>query len=80
MMTGYGDRCRRSEPPQARRYEVVAHGGGWSVSINGACTRPFADRDAAEGIARQLQRQADALSHAREAPASTDRRAFERGA
>lgn len=46
-------------PP--RRYDVVARGGGWSIVLGGACTRPFRSRRAAERIARTLQRQADAL-------------------
>ena len=46
-------------PP--RRYEVIAHGGGWSIVLGRACTRPFRNRRAAERIARTLQRQADAL-------------------
>ena len=56
MMAGY---CSDRHSPAAdgsRRYTVVPRPGGWSVSVNGACTRPFAKR-----IAATLQRQADAL-------------------
>ncbi|NBW10937.1 MAG: hypothetical protein EBR82_23195 [Caulobacteraceae bacterium] len=45
-----------------RHYEVVARAGGWSVVLNGACTRPFRSRRAAERIAKSLQKQADALN------------------
>ncbi len=45
-----------------RRYEVVARAGGWSIVLNGACTRPFRSRRAAERIAKSLQKQADALN------------------
>lgn len=48
-------------PVMARHYEVVARAGGWSIVLNGACTRPFRSRRAAERIARTLQKQADAL-------------------
>lgn len=48
-------------PVGARHYEVVARAGGWSIVLNGACTRPFRSRRAAERIARTLQKQADAL-------------------
>jgi hypothetical protein len=45
-----------------RHYEVVARAGGWSIVLNGACTRPFRSRRAAERIATSLQKQADALN------------------
>lgn len=48
-----------------RHYEVIARAGGWSVVLNGACTRPFRSRRAAERIARSLQKQADALNNER---------------
>ncbi|HEX8471075.1 MAG TPA: hypothetical protein VF633_08185 [Brevundimonas sp.] len=48
-------------PVMPRHYEVVARAGGWSIVLNGACTRPFRSRRAAERIARTLQKQADAL-------------------
>ncbi|WP_271084569.1 hypothetical protein [Brevundimonas sp. NIBR11] len=51
--------------PKAKVYAVVARAGGWSIVLNGACTRPFRSRSAANRIARTLQRQADALSSAR---------------
>ena len=60
MMAGYiSDRHSAEDGP--RNYRVVARAGGWSVALNGACTRPFVDRAAADRIARTLQRQADAL-------------------
>ena len=49
-------------PVPARHYEVVARAGGWSIVLNGACTRPFRSRRAAERIARTLQKQADTLN------------------
>jgi len=52
----------RFASPKPRLYEVVARAGGWSISLNGACTRPFRSRRAAERIAKTLQRQADALT------------------
>ena len=60
MMTGY---CspRHSLTSADRRYAVVPRAEGWSVSLNGACTRPFPDKGAAERIAATLQRQADVL-------------------
>ncbi len=61
MMAGY---CSDRHSPAAdgsRRYTVVPRPGGWSVSVNGACTRPFASKGAAQRIAATLQRQADAL-------------------
>ena len=67
MMSGYIDGSDITPRQVSRSYEVVAHGGGWSVSLNGACTRPFSDRDAAERIARRLQTQADTLNHTQEA-------------
>lgn len=60
MMTGYCS-SRHSPISPTRRYAVVPRAEGWSVSLNGACTRPFADKSAAERIAATLQRQADAL-------------------
>ena len=48
-------------PVMARHYEVVARAGGWSIVLNGACTRPFRSRRAAERIACTLQKQADTL-------------------
>jgi hypothetical protein len=48
-----------------RHYEVIARAGGWSVVLNGACTRPFRSRRAAERIAKSLQKQADALNNER---------------
>lgn len=61
MMAGCieGKSPARARPP--RRYTVIARAGGWSIALNGACTRPFATRSAAERIARLLQKQADAL-------------------
>jgi hypothetical protein len=47
-----------------RHYDVVARAGGWSIVLNGACTRPFRSRRAAERIAKSLQKQADALNGA----------------
>lgn len=61
MMSGCVDHIGPSVPRPPRRYEVVARGGGWSICINGACTRPFRSRWGAERIAATLQRQADAL-------------------
>jgi len=60
MMTGY---CsdRHSPTRAARQYSVVPRAEGWSVAVNGACTRPFPDKGAAERIAATLQRQADVL-------------------
>ena len=55
----------RPHPVAPRHYEVVARAGGWSIVLNGACTRPFRSRRAAERIARSLQKQADALNHER---------------
>lgn len=62
MMSGCVDTPSRSVAPKPRRYEVIARAGGWSINLNGACTRPFRSRRAAERIARTLQRQADALT------------------
>ncbi|QTC91224.1 hypothetical protein [Brevundimonas goettingensis] len=63
MMSGVISETRpRAVKP--RHYEVVARAGGWSVMLNGACTRPFRSRRAAERIARSLQKQADALNGA----------------
>lgn len=65
MMSGYSfDRCGAAAS-WPRRYAVIPRAGGWSVSLNGACTRPFADKDAAERIAAQLQRQRDRLNQTR---------------
>ena len=64
MMSGCVDYPVRSSGPKPRIYEVIARAGGWSISLNGACTRPFRSRRAAERIARTLQRQADALTDA----------------
>lgn len=64
MMSGCVDYPVRRATPKPRCYEVVAQGGGWSISLNGACTRPFRSRRAAERIAKMLQRQADALAGA----------------
>lgn len=63
MMNGYLPHACRSALVLPR-YEVIARNGGWSVSLNGACTRPFADRGAAERVAAQLQKQANGLHHA----------------
>lgn len=61
MMSGVISEARpRAVKP--RHYEVVARAGGWSIVLNGACTRPFRSRRAAERIARSLQKQADALN------------------
>ena len=60
MMTGYCS-SRHSPTGDGRHYAVVPRAEGWSVSVNGACTRPFPDRGAAERIAATLQRQADVL-------------------
>lgn len=62
MMSGYVDRPCSAPTHCARHYEVIARAGGWSISLNGACTRPFRTRRAAERIAKTLQRQADALT------------------
>lgn len=64
MMSGYLPYAHAEAGRTPRKYEVVARSGGWSVSLNGACTRPFADRNAAERIALHLQSQADGLNHA----------------
>ena len=64
MMSGVISETRpRTVAP--RHYEVIARAGGWSVVLNGACTRPFRSRRAAERIARSLQKQADALNNER---------------
>jgi len=64
MMSGVISETRpRAVKP--RHYEVIARAGGWSVVLNGACTRPFRSRRAAERIARSLQKQADALNNER---------------
>lgn len=64
MMSGYVDGGAQSPVSRpARQYQVIARAGGWSVSLNGACTRPFKSRRAAERIARMLQRQADGLAN-----------------
>jgi hypothetical protein len=65
MMSGCVDHPVTHRPPKPRLYEVIARGGGWSISLNGACTRPFRSRRAAERIARMLQRQANALNEGR---------------
>lgn len=62
MMSGCGDHSVHFASRAPRRYDVVARAGGWSISVNGVCTRPFRSRRAAERIARTLQRQADALT------------------
>lgn len=62
MMSGCVDHPVRSAAPRPRFYEVIARAGGWSISLNGACTRPFRSRRAAARIAKTLQRQADALT------------------
>lgn len=64
MMTGYVAHAYPRSRPVKRLYSVVEKPGGWCVSVNDACTRPFADRDAAARIAHRLQMQADALRHA----------------
>ena len=65
MMSGYIDEPAQSHGVRPlRQYRVIARAGGWSVSLNGACTRPFRCRRAAERIARALQNQADGLAHA----------------
>lgn len=64
MMTGYVAHAYPTLRPAKRLYSVVEKPGGWCVSVNGACTRPIADRDAAARIAHRLQMQADALHHA----------------
>jgi hypothetical protein len=61
MMAGY---CSGRHSPAVegrRRYTVAPCADGWSVFVNGACTRPFADRETAETLATALQRQADRL-------------------
>lgn len=64
MMSGYIDEPAQSHGVRPlRQYRVIARAGGWSVSLNGACTRPFRCRRAAERIAKTLQRQADGLAH-----------------
>lgn len=62
MMSGCVDASSHIRKLYARHYEVIARAGGWSISVNGACTRPFRSRRAAERIAKTLQRQADALT------------------
>lgn len=62
MMSGCVDGRVHRKAPASRVYQVVARDGGWSISLNGLCTRPFRNRKAAERIARTLQRQADALT------------------
>lgn len=62
VMSGCVDYPVRSSGPKTRIYEVIARAGGWSISLNGACTQPFRSRRAAERIAKTLQRQADALT------------------
>ncbi len=57
-----------SEPPRRRvagplRYRVERREGGWSVMINACATRPMADKDRAEALARSLQAEADGLRH-----------------
>ena len=61
MMTGYAEGLYKPQP-KARKYRVVANAGGWSVALGEACTFPFKDRAQAQSIARELQKQADALS------------------
>ncbi len=73
MMSGYIPHPHGATVAPPRRYAVVAREGGWSVSLNGACTRPFADRGAAERIARQLQRQAEGLCHSHDTADSDGR-------
>lgn len=64
MMSGYVEVPRVPPSPRLpRQYQVIARAGGWSISLNGACTRPFRSRRAAERIAKTLQRQADELAH-----------------
>ena len=65
MMTGCVDYPVAHGAPKPKVYSVIARAGGWSIRLNGACTRPFRTRSAANRIARTLQRQADALSGAR---------------
>jgi hypothetical protein len=64
MMSGYV--TPPSDPPSGgqARYRVVRKDGGWCVCVNGCETRPFADRDSAERLARRLQIQWDHLNHA----------------
>ena len=62
MMTGCVDYPVATAAPKPKVYSVIARCGGWSIRLNGACTRPFRTRSAATRIARTLQRQADALS------------------
>lgn len=61
MMTGCIEGRSPARRPQPRLYVVIARAGGWSIALNGACTRPLATRSAAERIARLLQKQANAL-------------------
>ena len=69
MMSGCVDHPLRFASPKPRLYEVVARAGGWSISPNGACTRPFRSRRAAERIAnastsgRRPDRQAETTRH-----------------
>lgn len=63
MMSGYVGGADVTPRRASRSYEVVARDGGWSISLNGACTRPLPERGAAERIALHLQAQADALNH-----------------
>jgi len=65
MMTGCVDHPVARSAPKPKVYSVIARAGGWSIRLNGACTRPFRTRSAANRIARTLQRQADALSDAK---------------
>lgn len=61
MMTGYVA-GRYQHRPKARKYRVIANADGWSVALGEGCTTPFSDIRQAERIARELQKQADALS------------------
>lgn len=60
MMIGYVN-----TPPKIRAerriYRVIAKAEGWCIALGEACTFPFKDRNQALRIARNLQRQADAL-------------------
>jgi HEPN domain-containing protein len=58
MMAGYCSGRHSPATESRRRYTVVPRAGGWSVSVNGACTRPLPKIDSALRTA-DLQAQED---------------------